>query len=364
MNDLAELKQFVVAQAISQNLPADQYDDVLNRITSDTGDGPGSWAYEWIQAGEQFAARGALLPAAQYFATGRFPFVDGPGRARALARCVETFESWTRDVPQIESRTIEIDGQVVRLWTAGLSADEPRPLLIMSGGIVSPKEQWAAVLPQIASFGMAAVVTELPGVGESTLRYDVDSWRLYPAIMDALAPLAKVDQTYLLALSFSGHLALRAAGRDPRIRGVVGNGTPVRAFFTDRAWQQRVPKVTRDTLAHLVGVPEEKVFDAVRDWGLSDEELAGLDIPFAAVVAGRDEIIPPADAGLLRDRIRDARLMVHDDVHGAPAHLAETKVWSLHAVLRMWPDAAEQDLAALDAAVRAARAGSAGGSAP
>jgi pimeloyl-ACP methyl ester carboxylesterase len=359
MNDLAELKQFVVAQAISQNLPADQYDDVLNRITTDAGDEPGSWAHEWIRAGEEFAGRGALLPAAQYFATGRFPFVDGPGRGRALARCVETFEQWARDVPQIDSLTIEVDGKPVRLWTTALSADEPRPLLIMSGGIVSPKEQWAAVLPQLASFGLAAVVTELPGVGESPLRYDADSWRLFPAIMDALAPRAKVDQTYLLALSFSGHLALRAAGRDPRIRGVVGNGTPVRAFFTDRAWQRRVPKVTRDTLAHLVGVPEEQVFDAVRDWGLSDDELAGLDVPFAAVVAGRDEIIPPADADLLRVRVRDARLIVHDDVHGAPSHLAETKVWSLRAVLRMWPDAAAKDLAALDAAVRAARSGGA-----
>ncbi|MFF5248705.1 alpha/beta fold hydrolase [Streptosporangium sp. NPDC000095] len=357
MNDLAELKRFVVAHAISQNLPTGHYASPMGRITSDSGDEPGSWSYEWIRAGEEAEAAGETLAACQYYNLGRFPFVDGPGRKRALARCVEAFERWRREWPGIEAVTVEVDGLPVKVWATGLSAEEPRPLLVMTGGIVSPKEQWAPVLPQIAAFGMAGVVAELPGVGENPLRYGPDGWRLFTAILDALAGRAKVSETYLLALSFGGHLALTAALRDRRIRGLVGNGTPIHDFFTDTAWQARVPTITRDTLAHLVGVPPQAVFARIRDWALDDESLRDLQVPFATVTATKDEIIPPGDTERLKRSVRDLRLIEHSDVHGAPSHLAETRAWSLLAIQEMRPDADPRVTAALGAALEAAREG-------
>ncbi|PPK71407.1 alpha/beta hydrolase [Actinokineospora auranticolor] len=352
MSDLAELKQFVVAHAISQNLPADHYTRLLDAITTADGDGPGSWAHEWIAAGD---AETDPQAATQYYVLGRFPFVEGPGRARALAKAIESFDRWRATEPAIEPRTVEVEGETITVWTAGLSTSELKPLLVLSGGIVSPKEQWAAVLPQIAAFGLAGVVTEYPGVGESPLTAHKESWRLFPAILDALKAEAKVDQTYLLALSFSGHLALRAALDDPRVRGVVGNGPPLRDFFTDTTWQGKVPAITRDTLAHLAGVTPDLVWDHVRDWALSEDDLRALSIPVAAVTARRDEIIPASDTALLRAAVADITINEHDDVHGAPSHLAETRVWSLLAVLRQWPDAHPAVLAALSAAVDAAR---------
>ncbi|MEV4528271.1 alpha/beta hydrolase [Streptosporangium sp. NPDC049304] len=357
MNDLSELKRFVVAHAISQNLPTGHYASPLERITSDSGDEAGSWPYEWIRAGEEAEAAGETLAACQYYNLGRFPFVDGPGRKRALARCVEAFERWRRERPEIEAVTVEVGGMPVKVWATGLSAEEPRPLLVMTGGIVSPKEQWAPVLPQIAAFGMAGVVAELPGVGENPLRYGPDGWRLFTAILDALAGRAKVSETYLLALSFGGHLAITAALRDRRIRGLVGNGTPIHDFFTDTAWQARVPRITRDTLAHLVGVPPQAVFARIRDWALDDESLRDLQVPFATVTATRDEIIPPGDTERLKRSVRDLRLIEHSDVHGAPSHLAETRAWSLLAIQEMRPDADPRVTAALGAALEAARVG-------
>jgi esterase FrsA len=355
MNDLGELKQHIAAHAVSQGLPGHHYASILDRITADQGDHPGSWAYEWIRAGAEYEQRGEPLTAAQHFVLGRFPFVDGPGRARARQRYLDAFERWQRGVPVIEARTIEVDRQPVRLWTTGLSARDRKPLLIMCGGIVSPKEQWAEVLTVLARLGFAGVVTEMPGVGESPLRYRRDSWEIFPAVMDALAGSARTDETYLLALSFSGHLAIRAALRDPRIRGIVGNGVPVREFFGDRAWQARVPAVTRHTLAHLAGVPADELYRLVRDWGIRGDELEALSVPLAAVAASRDEIIPPSDTELLRGRVRNLELLEHDDVHGAPSHLAETRVWSLLAVLRMRPDAEQAVVDELAASLRAAR---------
>ncbi|MET8981429.1 alpha/beta hydrolase [Streptomyces sp. NPDC004539] len=354
--ELDELKRFVVAHAVSQNLPAGHYTPLLDRITTSAGDAPGSWAYEWIRAGDELDAAGLTLAAGQYYLLGRFPFVDGPGRARALERSVDAFDRWRKaENTGIEPETVDVGGVPVRIWTAGLSAEAPRPLLVVTGGIVSTKEQWGPLLPQLVSLGLAGAVAELPGVGENALRYGPDSTRLFTAILDALDGRADVSRTYLLALSFSGHLAVRAALTDPRVQGIVGNGTPVHDFFTDRAWQRTVPRVTRTTLAHLTGFPADTVYEHLRDWAIGDDELRALTVPFATVSALRDEIVPPGDTARLRRHVPDLRLLEHDDVHGAPGRLAETKAWSLLAVQRMRPDADPATTEALTAAVEAAR---------
>jgi hypothetical protein len=55
---------------------------------------------------------------------------------------------------------------------------------------VSIKEQWGGLLGLAKRLEMAVAVTEMPGVGENTMPYNADSWRLYPALLDELAAVA------------------------------------------------------------------------------------------------------------------------------------------------------------------------------
>lgn len=330
-NDVAELKAYVLAHASAQNLAADQ---VLSRITTDS-DGPGSWSWEWMRAGETLERDGDLLAAATHYNLARFPYVDGPARAEALQRCVTVFDRWRREIPGIERLELELPGGRVRAWAAGLSASARRPVVLMIGGIVSIKEQWAPVLPELVRYGFAGVVAELPGVGENELCYDMSSTTLFTTLLDAVADRADASRAYALALSFSGHLALRALPAEPRLRGIVGAGAPVAMFFTDKEWQRSVPRITRDTLAHLTGTTPDAVFAEIRDWALTPEELAAVDVPVAYVASKRDEIIPPADPALLREHVRDLRLIEHDDVHGSPSHFLHTRMWTLSQVLHI-----------------------------
>ncbi|MFJ6217189.1 alpha/beta hydrolase [Streptomyces sp. NPDC092296] len=342
MNDLAELKNFVVAHTHAQGLSPDHYNPLLERIRHDENGTPGSWVREWSAAGDRLAAEGALLDACVHYNMARFPFVDGTARQEALERCTAAFDAWRAQFPAVRRLDVELDGGRVRCWTAGLDAADPKPLLVMVGGIVSIKEQWAPVLLQLGALGFAGVVTEMPGVGENTLPYEADSWRMFSAVLDAVGDRADTAHTYALALSFSGHLALRAALHDSRISGVAGAGTPVRDFFTDPGWQREVPRVTTDTLAQLTGSKPGEVYGLIRDWALAPEELEALRIPVAHVTSLRDEIIPPGDARLLRERVRGIRLLAHDDVHGSPLHFAQTRLWMLLSVLRMRGGAGEQ----------------------
>ncbi|MDJ1133931.1 alpha/beta hydrolase [Streptomyces iconiensis] len=334
---LAELRALAPLHARAQGIGPDRCRALLSRIGAAHGEAPDSWPVVWNRAGDALAARGHHLDAVRHYALARFPYPDGPARERAQRLCVRSFDLWRATYPGIGRLEIELPGGGGRFaaWTAGLSASRPRPLIVVTGGIVSVKEQWAPLLARAAALGTALAVTELPGVGENTLRYGADSGALYTALLDRLAERADVRRTHALALSFSGHLALRAALADPRIVGISTVAAPVRHFFRDRDWQRGVPATTVHTLAHLTGRAAPEVLPSLADWALEPGELAALRaLPVTYVAALRDDIVPLSDAAaLVRDPGARRELLVLDDEHGAPAHLARVRATLLHAAL-------------------------------
>ncbi|NBM17271.1 alpha/beta hydrolase [Streptomyces sp. GC420] len=332
MNHLEELKEFARLHARGQGMTAEHAATVLTRITNDTPGDPDSWASVWTAEGDTAAARGDLLDACRHYALARFPYHDDADRARAQRLCVDTFDRWRRDQDGIERLQFEHPDGTVACWAAGLDAS--RPLLVVMGGIVSVKEQWAPLLPLLRKLGFAAVVTELPGVGENTCAYGPDSWRTLGFLLDRLADRARVDDTSMLALSFSGHLAMRAAAEDPRIRRVLTVGAPVAGFFADTSWWPRVPGITADTLRSLTRSEDLTELRALLPrFALTPEQLRQVRIPVRYVASSRDEIIPGTEQDLLRRTLGDVRFKVFDDVHGSPAHLGAMRRWLISQLL-------------------------------
>jgi esterase FrsA len=334
VNDVAELKQFITVHARAQGIAMSDLTDVLGQVEHDHGAEPGSWVWAWIRAGRQLENQGRPLDACRRYNIARFPYVDGQARQGALDLCLSAFDRW-RAGQGIERLELELSGGKVRCLTSGLSTTERRPLLLVMGGIVSVKEQWATVLPQARRLGMAGVVTEMPGVGEHEAVYGPGSGYFLPELIDALTGLADTSRTYAVALSFSGHLALDAATADPRIRGIITAGAPVRSFFTDPASQAGLPRITVDTLAHLARAESGTVLEGLRDMALDGKRLASLGIPVYYLASRRDEIIPAADTELLRAQVADLHLVENDDVHGSPGHVLDTRLWIVRSLLEL-----------------------------
>jgi pimeloyl-ACP methyl ester carboxylesterase len=334
MDHLGELKEFARLHARGQGIGDRQVAAVLPRITNDEPGHPASWARVWTGEADRLAFAGRPLDACRHYALARFPHHGDDVRGRAQDNCVRTFDDWRRRRGVDRVVLDHPDGTVV-CWTSGLDARRPRPLLVVMGGIVSVKEQWAPLLPRLARLGYAAVVTEMPGVGENTLRYHADSWRLLPFLMDRLADRAKVTNTSVLGLSFSGHLALRAAAADPRIRSVHTVGAPVAGFFADPVWWPRVPGITVATLRRLTGAAgDDELRARLADFPLGPDVLGAVDIPVGYVVSARDEIIPPTEHRLLASALPRVRFKEFDDVHGSPAHLGAMRKWLIGSLLR------------------------------
>lgn len=331
-NDVGELKQYAVVHARGQRITG--YQALLDNVHCDDGDTPGSWAAEWGRSAELLEWQGRDLDAARHYAMARFPYVNGAVRQEAADRSVAAIDRWRAGSGDIEPLEVLLKGGQVRCWTSGLSRSARKPLLIVMGGIVTIKEQWAPMLVAMRRLGMAAIVTEMPGTGENTLRYGPESWQMISGLLDAVADQADVSQTYAIAMSFSGHMAMRCALDDERIKGIITVGAPVSNFFTDVAWQRQLPRITVDTLAHMIGITPERVIGGLDEWALSAEQLAGLDVPVFYAASSRDEITPASDVHLLRKHVRDLSLVTHDDVHGSPRYVAETQLWTADSLLR------------------------------
>ncbi|WP_328917008.1 MULTISPECIES: alpha/beta hydrolase [unclassified Streptomyces] len=334
MTDVGELKQFGLVHTKTQGIPPDEFERISALITNDEDGADGSWAAEWNRAAGAIDLQGHPELAYRYYAMARFPYIDGPTRRYALHQCVADFGA-AHAGQGFERLDLEIGGGRVGCWAVGLSATEPKPLLVVTGGIVAAKEQYAPMMALATSLGMAGLVTEMPGVGENTLSYDAKSWELFPALLDAVGDRADVEHTYAMALSFSGHLALRAATHDRRIKGIVAAAAPVSDFYTDDDWHRRLPRITADTLAHLTDTELPELADHMRDWALTPAELASLTIPVYCMGSDGDEIIPPGEIGHLRRHVRDLHVLSYRDAHAAPRHVTETQTWLLHSVLTM-----------------------------
>jgi pimeloyl-ACP methyl ester carboxylesterase len=323
---LEELRRFVVLHSRAQQLDEAVLRQALDEIELDQGDGPTSWTAVWSRLAD---AAGNGLDAIKLHNMARFPFVDGAARRVAHERCVDIFRSWA------ETRRIErweFDKPVFAAYAAGLGQN--RPVTIVTGGIVSIKEQWWRILALSRWLGLCVVATEMPQTGENRSDYGPSAPAMYERILNRLAGRADVSRVHLLAFSFSGQLALRAALTDKRIRRITTIGAPVHHYFTDPEWHRSLPLVTRTTLAHMLNCPPADLFERMRDWAMGPQELRELGIPVDYLASARDEIIPPAEYAFLQATLRHLNLLVLDDVHGSPNHSQLTALWITAYLLR------------------------------
>jgi pimeloyl-ACP methyl ester carboxylesterase len=335
MSYLAELADLVLLHARAQGVGRARCRDVLGRIERVEGDAPGSWCREWTVVADRMAGSGRHLAACRLYNLARFPYPAGQAQLDAGRRAVSCFDRWRTARGDLHRLEPMLRGQRVPVWVGGLDPARPRPLLLVMGGIVSVKEQWAQAVARAAGLGMAVVLTELPGVGENPLPYDGDSWRMLPGLIDAIDAIAPVQEVYAIGMSFGGHLVLRAAPHDSRLRGLATVGAPVRAFFRDTTWWSGVPETTKRTLAHITGVPVPDVHGHLRDLALRPDELAAVQMPVRYVVSSRDEIVPAEEPRVLMRHVEHFASVEFDDVHGSPKHVSDTVLWILRSLLQM-----------------------------
>lgn len=330
--DLDELKELVLLHAQAQGIKPALAAGVLSSIERADGAFPSSWASRWIDIGAAAEARGNTDLAVKYYNLGRFPYVDGDARRSAYESCLAAFHAWAADYTlPITSLQLSCNGHRFVTYVRRCGKAHA-PLLLVYGGIVSIKEQWAMFLELADRLHVDVAVTELPGVGENRAPLTATAHAMIAIILDALGVDEKIG-CHLVAMSFGGTLALRHASRDRRIRGVTTVGAPVVCFYSDAQWWNSVPSTTRLTLSNILGCRPTETFGKIGELKLSRHELAAVKVPIFYVQSLRDEIIQCKEVDDLCGTVGQLHLLRINDVHGAPGHLGVVRIFVAYSIV-------------------------------
>ncbi|MFC0562520.1 alpha/beta fold hydrolase [Halalkalibacter alkalisediminis] len=319
MMTLEELKQYALLHVKTHSFTAIDPLDVLNSIDAPSCEEStkGAWDQQWVSAAEKCLREKAVDDAIQCLNFARFPFPHTKQQEKASKQLTDVFEE-TYGRQDVRKYTLERNGRTFSVYTSNLRSN--LPCLLVLGGIVSVKEQWKVFLEVGKRLGFSVIITECPGVGENSGIYDAASYKMLGQILDSFSLKVNVNHTFIVGMSFGGHLAIKQALEDDRIKGITTVGAPLHSFFKEYS-DIDVPFLTQTTLAHVMGKNLGDVADTLSSFALSQAELRALHIPLTYVFSRKDEIIPVREKEFLLENGQNIRLYEFDDVHGSPNHL-------------------------------------------
>lgn len=315
---LEDGRQWLLARLDAGAHPLDGLDPEAARATIESLSGldPESWTNAWGSLADRYVAQArhassrdaqrAWMQAYRSAFMGRYPVPNHPLKREQYDRARDYFIRATElEDPPLQHVVVPFDGRdgegesISFYVTRPLGVRRP-PVVMVWGGIDTWKEEMHSRLaPLLRRSGMAVLLIDMPGVGESPVRAGRDAERQWSPIFDWLAAQKDLDSERCGAVggSFGGYWAMKLAytHRD-RLRCAVNWAGGVHITFT-REWQTR----SRNASSYLMdlmaaraqifgGETFEDYVDQCPELSLLDQGL--LDQPSAPIllVNGRDDV--------------------------------------------------------------------------
>jgi dienelactone hydrolase len=347
-----ELKDAVTERVNAQRYPLTGFDpqevsQILSNIASLDRD---EWARSWMKSGnrlfseaksvessDKIKARELYLSSWRYHSFGAWPTQNSPDKIIAHSKATEAFRAYARlSDPKIEVLHIPFEGREITAYLQLPKGVSKPPVVISIGGLDSYKEfvveQYG---PGYLKEGLAYVAVDMPGTGESPIKIDVSSERIFSRVIDALQQRTDIDSKRigLQGVSWGGHWAARMAiSEAKRLKAVVNWGGPVHDYFQSE-WQIKALG-TREYLfdlfearASVYGVKTLNEFLAygprmsLKDTGAVDKPTA----PQLLVNGEKDTQVPIADLYLV---LKSGTTAKEAWVNPTGGHIGRNKDWS------------------------------------
>lgn len=195
------------------------------------------------------------------------------------------------------------------------------PLVLMTMGLDSTKEELLTFEKNFLDRGMAILAFDGPGQGEAEydfpIRHDYENV-VAPVIDWVKANVKDVDSDRIgiWGISLGGYYAPRTVAFEKRIRAAVANCGP----YNWGALWEKLPELTR--AAYVVRSHSKSDAEAKeKAFTLNMEGVAGkIECPLLVIAAGLDRLCPPEDAQRLARETKGGRtelLLVEDGNHVA-----------------------------------------------
>ena len=192
----------------------------------------------------------------------------------------------------------------------------PFPTVIIVGGLDAAKEDMHQFASLCLHRGLATIVFDGPGQGESYYRglYLGDNFHhAVSTVIDFASSRAEIDANHIgiLGRSLGGFLAPQAAALDQRIKACVSWG----ALYDLGSFDNKPPLI-RDGYRFLSGAKNWAEAKDLTAW-INLDKLAGrITCPLYIVHGEKDNSVPPQDAERLAREVRGSRLwIVPNSIH-------------------------------------------------
>ena len=332
---LDDVKRDVQRRVAQRQPPFDDVraEDVERVLVALTTLDKDEWGKRWCEAGlaherrgDELLAKGAgakeigeaYYLAYSYCHIGRYPVPSSPAKQEAYANTRRTFLKAAKyfETP-LQLIEIPFEGTKIVVYLQVPRGAARPPVVMYWGGVDVWKEDHQRNSEIMHSRGLATLLVDQPGTGESPVRFaEPNAERQFSAVMDHLATRKDVDGTRVGAWgrSFGAYWAAKLAFVEPkRLKGAVFHGGNAHFGFQEE-WLR--PALTRtasnyltgpsglfDSRSFVLGVKTiDDVFRLAPKFSLKDQGL--LDKPSAPIliVNGKlDDQAPIADSYLLME---------------------------------------------------------------
>lgn len=316
------------ARVVANGVALTDFEDITKSLTSYD-----DWCKAWSARGalheqigrealaaKHFLTAGECLQrAAVYYHFGSFLFAHDPVQMKAAHK--KQIECRQLALPHLsppgERVEIPYEGRTLPgILRKPVSVDRP-PVVVMAVGLDSTKEETDAYETPFLARGMAILVFEGPGQGES--QYDLpirgDFEVPVKAVIDYVETRKDLDtkRIGMWGVSLGGYYAPRAAAFEKRIKACIALGGP----FDFGAAFDSLPDLTRETFrirSHSKTVEDaRKIAQTLTLVGVAQS----ITCPIFIVNGRLDRVIPPADAERLAREVKGpvVLMMIEDGNH-------------------------------------------------
>jgi len=214
------------------------------------------WAAAWSAIGERYdkraqteeaaknndAARDDYFWAFRYYTVARWPVPNSAGKQKAYLAALAAFRNYGKFLdPPVEIIDVPFEGKSIHGYLRLPKDVRPAPMVLMINGTDSRKEDEVQGHDGLYRSGIGVVAVDMPGTGESPVKADVGSERIFSRVLDYLATRPEVDSKRIVAwgVSYGGHWSANLAYVErARLRGAVVQGGPIHDYYTAE-WQKK-----------------------------------------------------------------------------------------------------------------------------
>lgn len=338
INLFKDMKQYVILHAEILGI-AEIVKKILSKVHTLDEDRSDSWSKIFYDEALTFEKQKKIKIALGLYNIARFPFARTPIQYKAYQAYIDLFyKRYCNHFFKLE-KLKTFDG----LQEFYIKYSKSHNIIIICGGILALKEQWINLLNVFFRLGFTVVLTEMPSVGQNNLSYNKESFHMFSDILDVIDPQKKC-KCHLIALSFSGYIAVQNSYQDNRITAITMAGAPIYDLYHDFKTFNALPILTKVILAHnlssLLGNPSEKdVFQFLdQEFLFRDDRNEHLKIFYSQ--SKYDEVISLKEADYLQRHCQYFNKLCLPDVHGSP-HYHKTVIfyiiWSVLFSFKKYP---------------------------